>query len=166
MDFVFTNEGIDSRADEVCAFLSGPRLGIPVTDYPDYQRWLEKVHHQLKTEDKRALVCLRSGNVIGVALYQLHKDVMGTLEIKNISVRPDARGRFIANFFLRNVEIEGQVDYGLLQQVIVDIKAANLQMLRLLGRHQYSEIGRVDLYGLGAGEDIILRKPLEAIQEI
>jgi len=107
MEFVFTTEASIARADEIIAFLSGPRWGIGVADYPDHLAWLQKVHRELKSEDKRALLTLARGNVVGAIVYQRHRALPGVLELKNITVRPDERGRHIASFLLRNAEIEG-----------------------------------------------------------
>lgn len=159
MNFVFTTDETCKRADEVLDYLRGPRLWIPALDYPDFSGWLAKTHAQLKTEEKRALLALSYGNVVGAIIYQRHKTVPEALEVKNITVRPDQRGRHIASFLLRNAEIEGTADYQS-THVLVDTKASNLPIRAYLGKNGYHVRGITDLYGLGAGEDIVFTKRL------
>ena len=159
MEITFTSDAAPARADELVDYLRGPRLWIPQLDYPDFDRWADKVHAQLKTQEKRALVALSARAVVGAVVYQRHKAVPSALEIKNITVRPDMRGRFIAGFLLRNAEIEGAADYGV-REVIVDAKARNVAIRAYLWRQGYRRRGEEDLYGLGAGQDVVYGKRL------
>jgi ribosomal protein S18 acetylase RimI-like enzyme len=159
MEITFTSDAAPARADELVDYLRGPRLWIPALDYPDFDRWAEKVHAQLKSQEKRALVALSARAVVGAVIYQRHKAVPSALEIKNITVRPDMRGRFIAGFLLRNAEIEGAADYGV-REVIVDAKARNVAIRAYLLRQGYRRRGEQDLYGLGAGQDVVYGKRL------
>lgn len=161
MDFAFTNEG--NRFDEVVDYLRGPRLWIPRIDYPDFDRWAEKVHRQLKSEEKRALWALSHDDVVGVVIYQRHKTMGAALEIKNITVRPDMRGRFIASFLFRNAEIEGSRDYGV-QEVLVDAKVSNVAIRSFLLGQGYRRRGVADLYRLGAGLDAVYGKVLRRVR--
>lgn len=159
MEITFTSDAVAARADELVDYMRGPRLWIPQLDYPDFDRWADKVHAQLKSEEKRALVALSCRAVVGAVVYQRHKAVPTALEIKNITVRPDMRGRFIAGFLLRNAEIEGAADYGV-SEVIVDAKARNAAVRAYLLRQGYRLRGVEDLYGLGAGQDVVYGKPI------
>lgn len=157
MDFRFTSDGSAQRADEVVSYLRGPRLWIPRPDYPDIDEWLEKVHRQLKLETKRALVALHRGDVVGAVLFQKHLAAEETLEIKNITVRPDMRGRHIASFLLRNAEIEGCKDFRA-RRIWVDAKERNTGIRAFLFQNGYLPSAPVDLYGHGAGADIVYSK--------
>jgi L-amino acid N-acyltransferase YncA len=159
MQIIFTSEAAVSRADEIVAYLLGPRLWIARNDYPDFEAWAQKVHGQLKSEDKRALVALVAGQVAGAVIYQRHLSDQGALEIKNISVRPDQQGRHIAGFLLRNAEIEGQRDFGS-THALVDAKARNAGIGLFLAHERYRPLAATDLYGLGAGQDVVFRKDL------
>ncbi len=159
MELTFTSDGVGARADEVVDYLRGPRLWVPHRDYPDFDRWSDKVHAQLKSEEKRALVAISRQAVVGAVIYQRHKTVPTALEIKNITVRPDMRGRFIAGFLLRNAEIEGAADYGV-REVLVDAKARNAGIRAYLYRQGYRPCGIEDLYGLGSGDDVVYGKPI------
>ena len=107
MQLTFTNDFPLSRTDEVVDHLLKPRLWIPHENYPDYSVWLERVHAQLRAHEKRAMVALEHGRVVATVLYQRHKEHVDTLEIKNVAVEPEQRGRYIASFLLRNAELEG-----------------------------------------------------------
>jgi ribosomal protein S18 acetylase RimI-like enzyme len=159
MDFRFTNDWPVSMTDEVVSYLLGPRLWIPVCDYPDFGDWTQKVHADLKAERKRALLALSGGIIVGAVVYQRHAVEFGTIEFKNISVRPDERGRLVASFLVRNAEVEGARDFGA-TRVVVDAKASNRGIRLFLERQGYRIAERRDLYGLGTGDDLVFRKRL------
>lgn len=159
MNIVVTTEKVWSMADEIVGYLTGPRLWIPQSDYPDFEDWAQRVHAQLKSEAKRAVVALSAGAVVGAAVYQPHRSDPRVLEVKNITVRPDARGRLLATFMLRNAEVEGAADFGC-REAAVDAKARNSALRAFLFKSGY-RVDRVeDLYGLGAGADVVYRKTL------
>jgi ribosomal protein S18 acetylase RimI-like enzyme len=159
MQVLMTNELPISRTDEVVEHLLKPRLWIPHADYPDYSLWIDRVHEQLRKETKRSMVALEGGRVVGVVLYQQHRSLSQTLEIKNISVRPEKAGRYIASFLLRNAEIEGAREYQA-QTVTVDAKAGNKGIRLFLLAHRYRITQEQDLYGLGSGPDLVFTKVL------
>jgi ribosomal protein S18 acetylase RimI-like enzyme len=159
MDFRFTNEFGPTRLDEVVAFMRGPRLWVPAADYPDFDAWAQRAHHELRQGGKRVMVGLARGDVVGVLIYQRHKADRDALELKHLSVRPDQRGRFIASFLLRNAELEGVREFGI-SSVVADAKAQNAAIHFFLARHRYRRTVCTDLYGLGAGVDAVYRKRL------
>ncbi len=156
MDLRFTTGESVQRADEITDYLRGPRLWVSGTDYPDYEDWLARAHVQLKSESKRAVV---AGRVAGAVLYRAHRSLPGVLEVKNISVRPELRGRHLAAFMLRNAEVEGRADFGA-RSVVVDAKAGNRGVRSLLLRAGYRPFSITDLYGLGSGGDVVYSKAL------
>jgi ribosomal protein S18 acetylase RimI-like enzyme len=98
---------------------------------------------------------------VGAVIYKAHPDDPSTLQIKNISLAPDARGRHIANFLVRNVEIEAaRHDFPDCTQVVVDTKTTNTEMLSFLFAAGYELAAIEDLYGLDSGLDAVLTKPL------
>ncbi len=159
MDFKFTNNYPISRLDEIVSYMLGPRLWIPSTDYPDFLDWAQKVHGELKKDVKRALIALSENNVVGVAIYQRHKKYKDALEIKNLTVRPDMRGRYIASFLMRNAEIEGRREFNS-NYVLCDAKVGNQAVRFFLMKHQYKIVRKEDLYGLNSGEDTVYKKNL------
>ncbi|MBI2063915.1 MAG: GNAT family N-acetyltransferase [Candidatus Yanofskybacteria bacterium] len=157
MDFKFTNEYSMGRLDEAVSFLLGPRLWIPSNDYPDFLDWAQKTHGELKSNAKRAIIALSWNDIVGVVIYQRHKKDKSYLEIKNLTVRPDARGRYIASFLLRNAEVEGMKEFSP-QFITCDAKAKNLEIMHFLLKHHYKIYGKHDLYGLSSGEDLVYKK--------
>lgn len=163
MDFRFTNEYPLSRLDEIIAYLLGPRLWIPQSDYPDFEDWAERSYKELLKESKRAIIALHNREMVGVLIYQKHKKHDNVLELKNLTVRPDKRGRHIASFLLRSAEIEGAKEFKT-TQILCDAKADNFQMRSFLMKNHYRILGREALYNLGAGEDLIYHKSARALQ--
>jgi ribosomal protein S18 acetylase RimI-like enzyme len=161
MEVLFTSDRTVRMADEIVDYLLGPRLWIPRIDYPDFEGWVEKVHGQLKREEKRALIGIASGRVVGAVVYQRHLALPGALEVKNLTVRPDVQGRHVASFMLRNAEVEGSRDYGS-SEVLVDAKVRNAGIRAFLLRNGYAVSGLSDLYGLRAGDDVLFRKRLSS----
>lgn len=90
-------------------------------------------------------------------MYQRHKKYADALEIKNVTVHPDVRGRHVASFLLRNAEIEGCHDFHT-NRVLVDAKSHNVAIRAFLLKGGYLPLTCVDLYGLGAGEDVVYCK--------
>ena len=162
-DFRFTNEYSPSQREGVLDVLRRPRLWVPNTDYPDYQQWLGKVESQLSDNEKRAMVAYLGLAAVGAIVYQRHESKPGTVEIKNISVQPATRGRYVGSFLLRNVELEAtHHDFPECNKLIVDTKTSNLDMITFLIRHHYSIAGIDDLYRLDAGPDATLAKTVGA----
>jgi ribosomal protein S18 acetylase RimI-like enzyme len=160
VQYLFSNEYSPSRVDEIVAYLAGPRLWIPQAQYPDYDDWLQKVHRELKSEQKRALIAFAQGIVCGAIIYQRHKSRQDILELKNITVRPEEQGRLIASFLMRNTEIEGARDFPGVTSAVCDAKRDNVAIGAFLRRNRYQPVGTADLYGLGGGADVLFRKPL------
>jgi ribosomal protein S18 acetylase RimI-like enzyme len=85
------------------------------------------------------------------------------LEIKNISVDPEAEGRYIGSFLLRNSEIEAaKVDFPDIEHVTIDTKRTNQGMVEFLLDHGYQLQEVTDLYGTGTGLDAVFTKSLVA----
>lgn len=160
MNFIFTNEYPIGRIDEIVSYLLGPRLWIQGNDYPDFLDWANKTYDELKKEQKRALVAIQSNKIVGVTIYQQHKKEKEALEIKNLTVRPDARGRYIASFLLRNSEIEGLRDFKS-KYILCDAKENNFAIRGFLLKHHYRSVTKADLYHLGMGDDIVYKKRLD-----
>lgn len=156
---LLVTDQLEGRLDAVLGFLEGPRLWIPRADYPDFVDWLHRAHGELRAGQKRAVVALEGPDVQGSVIYQPHKALRGVLELKNISVRPEARGRLLASFLLRQAELAGAA-LGL-HQVVVDAKARNVEIRKFLLSQRYRPCGTADLYGLGAGDDVVYTKTLK-----
>jgi ribosomal protein S18 acetylase RimI-like enzyme len=161
LDFRFSNEQTSGHTAGVMSVLEKPRLWIPTKDYPDYFDWLGKVGEELEDQQKRAMVAYQGKEPVGSIVYQRCKTNPSVLEIKNISVNPDLRGRHIASFLLRNTEIEGShYDFPGCTEVVVDTKLDNHDMAAFLIAQSYLPSRIRDLYGLTGVADIILAKAI------
>jgi ribosomal protein S18 acetylase RimI-like enzyme len=161
MNFCFTNEFPRSRVDELLEYLRGPRLYLMAMDYPDHESWLHKAYGELLGGKKRAIIALNQGRIVGATIYQRHKQHPHLIELKNFTVRPDHGGRYIGSFLLRNTEIEGRRDFAGITAITMDAKASNRDFRRFVtSSHGYKVIDVQDLYGQGAGEDLIFQKVL------
>lgn len=159
MNINFSNEFPLSRTDEIVDYLSGPRLWIPKVDYPDYDDWLQKVYRQLRGGEKRAIIAMDGRTLMGTIIYQKHQTLSDTLEIKNLTVRPDKQGRYIASFLLRNAEVEGSHDFKT-SLTSCDTKKNNFAVRMFLFKNGYIIKGEDDLYKLNSGNDIVFGKNL------
>ncbi len=159
MEYTFTNRFKESRLDEIVDSLRGPRLWTPIRHYPDYREWVNTVHTDLKKELKRAMIVLNRNKVIGTLIYQKHKKIPKALELKNLSLSPDERGRYLASFLTRNAEIEGQREFKS-TMVVCDTKMRNIDVRFFLIKHHYTPFLVTDLYGLHSGDDIVFSKNL------
>lgn len=162
MDFRFTTDYLLSQIDEIVAYLLGPRLWIPQTDYPDFLDWAQKAHQELRREKKRAIVALSYNQIVGAVIYQRHRQYREALELKNLTVRPDQRGRYIASFLLRSAEVEGVKEFES-TYALCDAKAHNFAIRMFLLGQRYLTITQADLYHHGAGDDIVYRKDLHKL---
>lgn len=144
------------------AVLRRPRLWIPTeADYPRHSEWLDKVEAEVLDGSRRAFLARNGLTPTGVLVYKRDDDDPTILKIRNISVPPEERGRFVASYMLRNVELEiGPEDYPGVSSVVIDTKLSNREMLEFLIWHGYSLTEVTDLYQDGTGLDAVLTKSL------
>src|SRR3990167_1625745 len=73
--------------------------------YPDYERWVEQVClPDIQTQWKTAFVAYSNGHVVGDIIFQPHKQLPQTREIKNIRIHPRWRRKDLAHFFLKKIK--------------------------------------------------------------
>lgn len=148
-----------SRAAGVIDMLRGERLWVPKTDYPKHQEWLGRAEAELVAGVKRAMVMYDGLTPMGVIIYQRDKSDSQRLELKNISVNPEARSRLVGSYLLRNVEYEAVLnDFPDVYRIGVDTKARNREMTGFLVSQGYSEVDRADLYSTGVADALFEKK--------
>jgi len=157
MNYNFTS---DFDLKSTIEFLAGPRLWVPRTQYPDFLYWLDKVEYELENQTKRGLFCYVNSELIGSVIFQRHKTNKDYLEIKNLTISPNHKKRFIASFLLRNAEIEGKRLFNS-TNCICDAKANNINITTFLLKHHYTISGMTDLYNIKSGIDNVFIKPLK-----
>jgi ribosomal protein S18 acetylase RimI-like enzyme len=162
-EFRFNNDHTSAGVADIVDVLRQPRLWIPTEqDYPNHKNWLEKTEDLIISGKKRAMAAYMGHEAVGTVIYQRDPKNAQSLEIRNISVSDDTRGRHVGSFLLRNAEIEAaRNDFPGIEEYIVDTKITNLDMIAFLESEGYSIKGIADLYGLGAGLDAVMSKPVK-----
>lgn len=162
VNFRFTNEHSSANLGNVAGLLTQRRLWIPTqADYPGHGEWVQKAEAQLAQDEKRAMLAYDGLKPVGIVVYQRHPTRPDTVEIKNLSVAPDARGGFVGSFLLRITEVEAlKVDFPGCRTIVGDVKVTNTEMVGFLIKHGYTPEEITDLYKLGAGLDVVFSKTL------
>ena len=162
-EFRFNNDHTSAEVADIVGVLRQPRLWIPTKqDYPNHQNWLDKTEGSIISGKKRAMAAYMGRDAVGTVIYQRDPNNMQTLEIRNISVSDGARGRIVGLFLLRNAEIEAvQNDFPGIKEYVLDTKVTNLNMIAFLESQGYSIKNITDLYGLDAGLDAVMSKPVK-----
>ena len=112
MGFDFNFRQIDSTSDIslLIEFMAKQALG-----YPNYEGWLQRSEPELQGGYKGAILGFHNSHLIGDLVYQPHKQLPQTIEIKNLRIHPKLRRRDCAHFMLRQLEVEFQQKYGLIK---------------------------------------------------
>lgn len=137
LEFRFTDAPTGRNRDNLVERLTQPRLWIPGGDYPAHMDWVDKAISEWDDGKKRAILAYWSTEAVGVVMYQRHKTILSALEIKNISIEPHARGRHVADFLLRQAEIEGAHDFPGVTTIIGDTKITNTNLLQFIMKSGY-----------------------------
>lgn len=161
-EFRFTNEHRTSEVGKVIDALRRPRLWIPTTnDYPSHEEWLGKTEADIAAGRKRAMISYYDNEAVAAIVYRRHETLNNVVEIRNISVVPEARGRLIGSFALVNTELEAvRHDFPGTDTLMVDTKISNAEMIGFLENHGYSVQEIADLYMQGTELDAVLAKSL------
>ncbi|MDB4984295.1 MAG: hypothetical protein JWM20_474 [Patescibacteria group bacterium] len=159
MNISLTNEFKEASTDQLLDFMRRPRILVNNADYPDFDHWLQKVYVQLKSEEKRAILIIENGLIIGSVLYQKHASIKDALEIKNLTVGKEYRHRKFGSVLLRQAEILGAAGFKTVKAVC-DAKAQNDEVRTFLLSEKYRILGEQDLYNKKSGTDLVYYKNL------
>ena len=154
MSFNFSFGDIDgTRAiNKAVNFLAKQSLG-----YPNYADWTEKAETELLTGIKKGVIAYNNGMLAGDIICQSHKDLSGALnvlELKNIRIHPEVRGRRFASFMLRQAEIEFPNDL-----ILVDARRNQRDMINFLFSEGYKPIASSNLYEPDVGDIVMAKVP-------
>lgn len=130
--------------------------------YPGYDAWLDRIRPELNAAYKQAVLAFSGNTLVGDVVYQPHKIQPRTLELKNLRVHPEMRRRDFGHFLLKQVEAEA-MQTRRFDQMMIDARASQQDILKLLQFTGYREIARVPLYDSNE-EDVILVKPLTQLE--
>lgn len=78
--------------------------GTQTLNYPAYEKWLERVEAEILAGSKTAALVLSDRIVVGDIVWQMHKELSGTREIKNLRLHPAVRGQYFSKVLLRQAE--------------------------------------------------------------
>ncbi len=161
-DFNFRTAESYADTDKVVRFIGSQNLG-----YPRYQDWVVRTHDELSAGYKNAIVCESNGVVVADVIWQRFKatsefysglphGILGRAgEVKNIRVDQRVRGRFVAQFMLRNAECEALSDG--IDFLVGDARSSASSAISLFLASGYSILFKAPLYEDGV-EEIVLGK--------
>lgn len=129
--------------------------------YPNYDEWIQRAEAEVESGWKTAVLAFYEGHLIGDLISQPHKEIPGFLELKNMRVHPDFRGRYFAKFMLRQAEL----DFGAGKDAIIcDVPADQPNIIEFMQTCGYSPILITPLYS-ASRKDIIMLKILGKSKE-
>ncbi|MBN1175663.1 hypothetical protein JXA48_03390 [Candidatus Woesearchaeota archaeon] len=152
IDFSFKDIQSIKQLDELATFLHFLNLG-----YKNYDDWVEKARFELSIEYKKAITIHSEGKLVGDVIWQPHKSLPRTKEIKNIRVNPLAQGHGCAYFATKQAELEDKEDYDL---IVVDAPANKIDVYSFLIQLGYKPIMTTPLYD-GQTPDVFFVKSLK-----
>ncbi len=110
--------------------------------YPSYHAWVERAEHELISGYKGAIIARSGSGIVGNLIYQDHKSMKETLEIKNMRVHPELRmrgfGRFLldqANYLARSYKM-----------MICDLRSDQQGARKTLEKAGFRKIALIPLY--------------------
>lgn len=112
--------------------------------YPNYEQWIEEVCiPDINNNWKTAMVAYSNGHVVGDAIFQKHKQLPKTRELKNLRINPEYRRRDLAHFLIRQVEEENK---GSFDRIILDTDIRKEGTIKFLTFCGYKPIMQLPLY--------------------
>ena len=155
MEFNFLFRGIETNAD-ISVLMDF--MGKQALSYPDYDTWLQKIEPEFYNGSKNAVLAFSDNKLVGDLVYQPHKSLVRSLELKNLRIHPDLRRRDFSHFMLKQIETEAR-NSGKYDQIISDTRASQEDVLRAFSFAGYQEIERIALYDSNE-EDVLVVNPL------
>ncbi len=128
-------------------------------NYPHYQDWVQRTESELCSEYKQAILAMAEGRLVGNLVYQWHKSMARTIELKNLRLDPAVVGRGFANFMLKQVEAEYK-DI----PIICDLRSTQVAMIQVLLQRGYIPTARLSLYDTNH-EDLVMVKMGDACRK-
>ena len=75
--------------------------------YVGYHDWIESICiPEIEKGDKNAVIALHDEKIIGNIVWQHHKELPRTVEVKNLRIHPMSRERGLAYFLMKQCEAE------------------------------------------------------------
>ncbi len=123
--------------------------------YPNYEKWVEDVcMPDLENGWKTGIVAYSNGHLVGDLIFQNHKQLPRTREIKNIRIHPGYRKRDLGHFLLRQAEEENKKEF---DRIIADTDTRSEGVIKFLTICGYRPIMQMPLY-CSQNLDIVMEK--------
>ena len=122
--------------------------------YPNYDEWVGRVESELFSGYKKAGLAYSQGVLVGDIVWQPHKNLPRVRELKNLRISPQARGKYLAQFLLRQAEVEDRKEFDVL---IADARESQTDLINMMADMDYQVLGKINLYEEGR-KDVILFK--------
>ena len=152
MGFDFTFRTAASLKDyrAVIDFLSKQDLG-----YPGYQDWVQRAEAELLTGYKNVILGINGNRVVSDVMFQPHKQLGGrVIEVKNIRVDEQLRGRYFAGFMMRQLQTEVSEESDC---ILVDARSSPTDVISMLKSLGYVEVTRTPLYDTNE-QDVVMTR--------
>jgi GNAT superfamily N-acetyltransferase len=112
--------------------------------YPKYDQWVDGVCiPEIEKSYKKGIIAYCNGYVVGNVIYQQHKSLPKTREIKNLRIHPELRRRDLGHFLLRQVEEEQKEQF---DRIIIDTNTKRKDMISFLNWCGYNILYKDFLY--------------------
>jgi len=133
-------------------------LLIQPLHYPEYEKWvIDRCIPELESGFKKVILGFYYDNLIGDIIFQEHKQLPRTCELKNMRINPNFRDKDIGHFLIRQAEEEAKRS-GKFDRVILDIDSEETGIKKFLMFCNYNILFQAPLYGKRL--DIIMGKEL------
>lgn len=142
MELDFTFRGISDirELNRLKGFLLAQSL-----NYVDYGDWVERCIGEIDIGYKDSILAFSDGVLVGDLIFQPHKSLPRTLELKNLRIHSDIRRRDFGHFMLKQFEVEAR-NSGRYDLLIGDIRENQESVRRLFVFSGYRELQTVSLY--------------------
>ena len=124
--------------------------------YPNYEEWVQKSEYEIEKGLKIPILGLSGNELVADLIYQKHKELSNSLEIKNCRVISPLRYRDFARFMFKQVEIEAKRKY---DSIVCDVRSTEIRTIEFLLNINYIPLNKKPLYDNKL--DIIFFKSLE-----
>lgn len=154
MDFEFRYLQDERELVQLESFLRLHSLG-----YPNYQDWVTRTREEVNNSYKNAILAFSDRTIVGDLIFQPHKQFpKHMMEIKNLRVDWRTKGMGLAEFMIKQVEVESRrKGY---HAIVGDTRSDNTPVIRLVTSCGFRELARTHLYESDK-QDVVYFKPLK-----
>lgn len=121
--------------------------------YPNYQDWVSRTQQEINSKAKHPILVFDRRTLVAEIIYQKHRQLPDTIEIKNLRVHPEYRKRDFAHFLIKQVEAENQTASAIICDARADAKGIH-HLLRFSG---YTPLLQAPLYDSNSLDIIFIK---------